>query len=272
MSRVAATVQRDVVRVRDEMFEVEVFSDGEGPTLVYLCGGGMPGATSGWNEMLEHLSRRFHVVAPMHPGFGASTGVEHLRSVPDLVYFYLDLLDALELRGVMLVGHSFGGMVAAELAAVQPERFSHLALIAPLGLWNDSYPVLDFFACKPSELVAVTFHDPTSERVLAVAKAPSDHEDMIQYMLDRAKTTATVARFLWPIPNKGLADRLHRISAPTLVAWGASDAIASPRYADDFRDGIRGARVEVIEDAGHVPPFERPVETADLITAFLGEA
>ena len=254
------------VDVRNGMFQTEVIEDGSGPPLLFLHGVNnvQPG-----DPFLARLAREHRVIAPRIPGFGESTGTEHLLDLHDLIYYELDLLDTLGLRGIPVVGHSLGGMVAAELAAVQPERFSALTLIAPFGLWNPAYPVADFFTMSPAHLAAATYHDPDSPAAQAAAQPPEDNEAYIAFMLDRARSLATSAKYLWPIPNRGLSKRLHRVAAPTLLVWGESDRIVPARYAEDFRDAIANARVEIIPEAGHLPEVEQPDRLADAVLSFL---
>ena len=248
------------------MFETEVFETGEGQPLLFLHGvGDVPQN----EELLGRLGRQHRVIAPRTPGFGGSTGTEHLLDLHDLIYYELDLLDALGLRDLPVVGHSLGAMVAAELAAVQPKRFSALVLVAPLGRWNPAHPVADFFSMSPADLAAATYHDPASAVAQAAGKAPEDHEAYIAFMLDRAKSLATAAKYLWPIPNRGLGKRLHRIAAPTLLIWGESDRIVPPGYAEDFQAGIRRTQVEIIRQAGHLPQVEQPDLLAEAILRFL---
>ena len=254
------------VDVRNGMFQTEVIEDGSGSPLLFLHGVNnvQPG-----DPFLARLARDYRVIAPRLPGFGESSGTEHLLDLYDLIYYELDLLDTLGLRGIPVVGHSLGGMVAAELAAVQPERFSAVVLIAPFGLWNPGYPVADFFTMSPAKLAAATYHDPDSPAAQAAAQPPEDNEAYIAFMLDRARSLATSAKYLWPIPNRGLSKRLHRVSAPTLLVWGESDRIVPARYAEDFRAAIGNARVEIIPEAGHLPQLEQPDPLADSILRFL---
>jgi pimeloyl-ACP methyl ester carboxylesterase len=257
------------VAVRGGMFETEVIEEGSGPPLLFLHG--VNNVQAG-DPFLARLAQSHQVIAPRMPGFGDSTGTEHLLDIHDLIYYELDLLDTLGLRGVPVVAHSLGGMIAAELAAVQPERFSALTLIAPFGLWNPEYPVADFFAMSPSQLAAATYHDPESPTAQAAARPPEDNEAYIAFMLDRAKSLATTAKYIWPIPNRGLAKRLHRVAAPTLLVWGESDRIVPPRYAQDFQAGIAGAKVATISKAGHLPQVEQPDQLAETIQQFLASA
>ena len=85
-----------------------------------------------------------------HPGAGTSVGLEHVEDLWDLVLYYAERLDTLGLPRATLVGHSFGGMVAAEIAATNPERVDRLVLIAPVGLWLDDHPIPDFSGVPPS--------------------------------------------------------------------------------------------------------------------------
>jgi pimeloyl-ACP methyl ester carboxylesterase len=258
-------VKRQQVAVRDGAFDTEVWEAGTGAPLLYLHGEGRPS----WGPFLDALAERHRVIAPLHPGYGSSTGTEQLQDVPDLVYYYLDFLDTLGLRGLPLVGHGLGGMIAAELAAVQPDRFTALVLVAPLGLWIADDPVTDFFATPPAQLAALLYHDTTSPAAQAAARVPTEGDEMIEYHVERAKSLATAAKYLWPIPNRGLAKRVHRISAPTLIAWGASDKIASPRYAEAFGRQIKGSRVEIVPEAGHLPHEEQPARLDALVSSFL---
>ena len=256
------------VAVRGGMFNTDVLEFGSGPPVLFLHGAGGVMA----DRFLETLAQQYQVIAPRHPGFGESSGTEHLLDIYDLIYYYLDFLDAANLRNLPLIGHSLGGMFAAELAAVQPERFTKLALIAPVGLWNAQYPVADFFSMTPAELSEAVYHDPESPIAKAAAQAPEEDEAYVHFMLERAKSLATAAKYLWPIPNRGLNKRLHRISAPTLLIWGESDKLVPPNYGKDFQAGIAGARLEIIPEAGHIPQIEQPERLSESVLSFLAEA
>src|SRR5215207_9600669 len=97
------------VAVRGGMFATEVIEEGTGAPLFFLHGvnGVRPG-----DPLLARLAKTNRVIAPVLPGFGASTGSEHLHDLHDLIYYELDLLDTLGLRDIAVVGHSLGAMVA----------------------------------------------------------------------------------------------------------------------------------------------------------------
>jgi pimeloyl-ACP methyl ester carboxylesterase len=261
-------MNKQQVAVRGGAFDTEVWEAGSGSPVLYLHGEGRPA----WTAFHDALAERAHLIAPLHPGYGSSTGTELLQDLPDLIYYYLDFLDQQGLRSLPIVGHGLGGMIAAELAAVQPERFTALVLVAPLGLWLPDDPVEDFFAVPPANLAALLYQDLNSPSARAAADVPTEGDALIEYHVERAKSMATAAKYLWPIPNRGLTKRLHRVSAPTLIVWGAGDKIASPRYAEAFRERIKGARVEIVEQAGHLPHEEQPEKVAELTLAFLAGA
>jgi len=195
------------------------------------------------------------VFAPTLPGFADITDTDDLRDVHDLALWADDALEAEGLDDAVVIGHSFGGMIAAELAAHVPKRVGKLVLVDALGLWADDDPVFDIFRVFPLGLNDVIFAD----------APPNDAETLSGLVAGMT----TVGKYLWPLPDKGLARRLRRISAETLVLWGAKDKVMSSRYADRLAAGIPRARTQVIDDAGHMLPYERTAEVVEAITAFL---
>src|SRR3989441_12710721 len=150
-----------MVTVRNGMFETKLRIDGSGAPLLFLHGAG---GLRGWDAFLVELAKDFTVYAPAHPGFETSTGIEHIDDMLDMVVYYNDLLDALHLESVHVVGHSMGGMIGAELAALSPHRVRKLVLANAVGLWLDDHPIADFFAMTPEQLGMALWHDPNSER------------------------------------------------------------------------------------------------------------
>ncbi len=253
--------------VRGGMFKVRLFEAGSGRPLLYLHGA--EGLLGGWQPFLSQLASRFQVIAPEHPGFGESSGVEQLDDVLDLIVYYLDLLDALGLERPHLIGHDLGGMIAAELAALAGARVGRLVLVAPLGLWIDETPVLDFFVVGRQELVAASWHEPASAPARRVLAPPLAEEEQRLAALQRTQNLAAAARFLWPIPDRGLEKRLHRITPPTLLVWGADDRVVPPIYGQHFKAKLPDARLEVLSDCGHHPMLERPEAFVQAVVPFL---
>ena len=256
-----------VVSLRDGMFKAHIASGGSGEPLLFLHGSG--GLHEG--EYLDMLAERFTVYAPWHPGFGASEGIDHIDDIIDLALYYHDLMDELGIESAHVVGHSLGGMLAAELAALCSHRVRRLVLANPVGLWRDDDPVLDFFVLPPDQLMPYILHDPESEAVKKAFPVPEGQEELVEMMYQRVQSLATAGKFLWPIPDKGLKRRIHRIQAPTLILWGESDRLVPPSYAEDFKSSIRDSRVVILSECAHMPMFEKTEEFVSVITEFLTE-
>jgi pimeloyl-ACP methyl ester carboxylesterase len=260
MSERTLSVWQDTVRVR-------VQSRGDGPPLVFFHG---PWGLT-WEPFLDELARSFTVYAPEHPGTtpDAPDDIYHLDGLWDLVLCYDEVLEALGLEHATLVGHSFGGMVACELAAAYPRRARRLILIDPIGFWRDTERVTNWMTLDPARLRDAIFHNPGSDaarRMFGVAQEP-DAAAAARVRLMWAM--GTTGKFIWPIPDKGLKKRIHRVAAPTLVIWGKEDRLVPPVYADEFSRRIRGARVQMVDGAGHAPHLEQPEKVARMVSDFL---
>jgi pimeloyl-ACP methyl ester carboxylesterase len=260
------------IALTDEIVELSdgrtqaVFRGGEGPPVVFMHGGG---GIAPEDPLLAGLARSSTVLAPVAPGFADLADLAEIRDVHELAMHYDDLFEALGLDGVPVIGHSFGGMLAAELASHYPRRVSRLVLIAPVGLWNDDYPVADVFAALPNELPELLFGDlahPAAQAMLAGVDGEPDVEGLVPIV----RGMTTLAKFMWPIPDRGLSRRLRRIAAPTLLVWGEEDRLVPVEYAEDFAAGLPGAERLVVGGAGHMVTIERPDEVLARIDEFLG--
>jgi pimeloyl-ACP methyl ester carboxylesterase len=255
-----------LVSIRNGLFRTFVRSEGEGDPLLFLHG---TFGLEGWPPFLADLARSFRVIAPDHPGFGRSEGLEHLDDVIDLALYYTEFIEAMGLEQPYLVGHSFGGMIAAEVAAIAPDLVSKLVLIAPLGLWLDDPPVMDFFSATPEELMTAIFHDPHSAIAKEHLARPANPELQLEAALERTKNLSAAGKFLWPIPDRGLKKRIHRISVPTLLLWGTSDGLVPPIYGEAFLQRLKRARLAVFKGASHMLPLEKTDEFTEVVTDFL---
>lgn len=239
---------------------------GAGAPLVYLHG---TFGHRGWPAFLDRLSESFTVYAPVHPGFDETGGVESIDDILDLTLYHIDLLDGLKLERPHLAGHHFGAMVAAEMAAINPQRVDRLVLASPAGLWLDDAPGVDYFATPAVELRALLFSDPDSHIARSTMPEPADDEEQQEQSIERSRALSTVAKFLWPIPDKGLAKRLRRIRSRTLVAVAEDDPVVPPEHGEAFAGAIPDCRLSTLRGAGHLYPLERPDEFARLVAQFL---
>jgi pimeloyl-ACP methyl ester carboxylesterase len=243
---------------------------GEGGTpLVWFHGAGGLFPTE---PLLDLLAQRRQVLAPEWPGFGEEPTEGTIEDMLDFALHGWDLVEALGLGGSRphVAGHSMGGMIAAEMAAVNPRGLDRLVLIDAAGLWLDDHPIPDIFAMLPFQLAEVLFADPSvGERLLAGGLDFSDDAALTTLLVTNARRLGTAGKILFPIPNRRLSKRLYRVSNPTLVLWGAQDRLMPPVYADHFAHLIGDARVELIPDAGHMLPYEQPDAAAEALEPFL---
>ena len=252
-----------MARVDIAEVSLEVSLAGEGPPLLFLHGGDYFAQNRGF---LERLARRWRVMIPRHPGFGGSDRPDGFRSVHDLAYLYLDLLDQQRLSDVVLVGSSFGGWIALEMCARSVERIGRLVLIDTLGVkfgGREQRDIADIYALSADEVLRRTFFDPAGA---APDYAQIDDAEAASIASDRAAT----ALYGWRpyMHDPGLGRWLHRVRVPTLVVWGQSDGIVPPDYGEKLTRSLPDARFELIAEAGHYPQIERPELVADAIERF----
>jgi pimeloyl-ACP methyl ester carboxylesterase len=262
-SKRMTTVTDRRVNVWHGQIDANVKVAGSGSPIVYLHGAG--GLI--WNEFLDKLAAQHTVYAPEHPGTtpGNPEAISHLDNLWDLVLYYYEVLDALHLPSVPVIGHSFGAMMAAELAATNPARVNKLALLCPIGLWREDVPVANWMIVTPaSDIVKLLLYEPEGPIAKKMFGEP-DTEAVIKTVWSMACT----GKFVWPIPDKGLKKRIHRIQAPTLLLWGKQDRLISSIYAQEFASRIPGAKVELIDQAGHLLFMEHPARVAGLLENFL---
>ena len=247
-------------------FHVEVERDGQGPPLLYLHGAI---GQKGWAPFLGRLAQHFTVYAPYLPGYGKSSGLDRLDDITDLTLYHFELLDALGISRAHIVGHFFGGMVAAEMAALSPSYVDKLVLAAPAGLWNDSEPVADLNSMSAEELQDNLWATPSSSMGFSPADLEANARLRQTLASDRMQDLAAAGKFTWPIPDRGLKRRAYRIKAPTLLIWGEQDRINPPSYADEFKHLISGSQISTLPNAGHLLMLERGDAFADAVTEFL---
>lgn len=248
--------------VRVNGLPCRVWEAGDGEPLGVLAGlGGVPR----WSPFLECLSRSRRVIVPSLPGFPGAAGHDRLDDLMDWVSATLDLTEQAGIDGTDLVGLSVGGMLAAEVAALG--RVRRLVLVAPFGLFDERDPVADPFARKPREVPGLLCARPEAFEAL---RDPPDGEDPAEWMITLARADEAAARLLWPLGDRGLAKRLHRIRVPTLIVWGDEDRVIPPSYAERFASAIAAtATVRRIASAGHLVAVDRPDELAAAIDDFL---
>jgi pimeloyl-ACP methyl ester carboxylesterase len=246
---------------------LEIVERGEGRPLLWLHGEEGLEASPSFVDLLDRHGR---VLAPSHPGFGRSPEAADVDTVDDLSYLYLDLLEARDLREVVVIGASLGGWIAAEMAVKSCERLAGLILVAPMGIKvgdRETRDIPDIFALHPDEVARLQHRDP--------ARAARDHAALSDDELTViARNREATAQYVWEpyFHNPKLRRRLRRIGVPTLLLWGADDRfVTADYYGAAYRAAIPGARLETIVRAGHFPHLEEPAAVAEHIGRFVAE-
>lgn len=244
--------------------ELEVLRRGSGQTLLLLHGfqhldPRLP--------IVDLLARDAQLIAPSHPGFGHSSRPDDFRTVYDLVHLHLQFLDTLPPGPVTLMGLSFGGWLAAEVAVKAGRRIDKLILVDALGIKisDPTTPdILDIFNTHPQEVRRQSWHNPEKH-----APNYDDMED--EDIIMRAQNWEALCRYgHHPYMYQPQLKRwLPSIKSKTLVLWGASDGIVKPSYGEAYAKLIPGARFETIANAGHHPEIEQPEALAAAVRAFL---
>lgn len=243
---------------------VHLLRGGSGEPVLFLHAAGGAGEWSPFHGLLA--ARGFEVIAPDHPGFGKSDEFPEVEAIDDLVFHYLDVLDALGLQRPHVVGGSFGGWIAAELAVYAPHRIGSLTLLSAAGLRLPEHPATDLFLLPPARLPATLFHNPPPPAPPAEAQAPD-----LDAIIAAYREATALARFAWvPFLNDPkLERRLRRITAPALVAAPSDDRVIPVEHAKRYADRLPDATYTEVPDCGHAMYFEKPAEFAELVAAFL---
>ena len=242
--------------------DLPVIRRGSGPQLLLLHGGGGP---QHHLPFFRKLTEHFDVIAPIHPGFAGSAIPEHFDGMDDLVYLYLDLMDALDLREAIVMGMSMGGWAAAEMAVCNTSRMSKLILVDAVGMktgGRDARDIADVFGLPQHEVTRLLFYDP--------ANAPDPATLTDEQLTEMAANRIALAMYTWEpyMHNPKLRYRLHRIQVPTLLIWGEADGLVPVSYAEAYRTLIPGAHLVVIPKAGHAPQAEQPDLFCDHVFSF----
>jgi pimeloyl-ACP methyl ester carboxylesterase len=271
MAANGVAVRDETAEVWDARLRLHVKVAGEGPPLLFFHP--LPGLT--WQPLLGQLAERHTVYAPEHPGTspGDPHAISQVQTFWELLLVYEELVRELRLARPVAIGQSFGGMVAADLAASFPRLFSRLVLLAPVGLWRDDAPIplMEMVAGPPENLPGYLFAHPGGAAARAAMALPDDPALIPGAIAQNAWNIGCTTKFAWPIADHGLGRRLHRIEVPTLVVWGREDALVPVAYAREFGSRIAGSKVELIDDCGHVLQADQPELTWAAISEFLRE-
>ncbi|MDE0677173.1 MAG: alpha/beta hydrolase [Acidimicrobiaceae bacterium] len=236
------------------------------------AGGWLPG-----EPVLDGLAAAgLRVVAPVWPAWSEHDDEDRLSDMQDFALHGWDvatemgLLSGTSAAGLHLMGHSMGGMIAAEMAALAPQSVGRMALMCPAGMWLGDHPIPDIFAMLPYQLAEVLFANPNvGEEVLTGGADFSDNATLTRFMVARARQQGMAGKILFPIPNRRFSERAYRVTVPTLLVWGQQDRLIPPAYADAWQAALPDATVELVDGAGHMLPYEQPAAVVAAVTSHL---
>lgn len=244
---------------------IETVDRGKGRPILFLHPGIGIEADA---PVLGELARGGRVVAPSHPGFGTSDLPKGMSTVDDLSYFYLDMLDQLDLNDVLVVGVGLGAWIAVEIAVKNSARLSRVVMANAIGIKvgdRETRDIVDIWALTADELDEVSYFDSASGK--------RDYKNLPEAAsMAAARNREAYARVCWSpyMHNPKLKNRLHRVKLPTLFLWGTADRVLTEAYGRAYCASIAGAKFETVERAGHFPHLEQPQEFARRVLAFAG--
>ncbi|MGB0631966.1 MAG: alpha/beta fold hydrolase [Alphaproteobacteria bacterium] len=246
---------------------VEVERCGKGRPLLLLHG------EDGFEldqSLIDDLAKTFEVVMPRMPGFGKSTLPDHLRSIDDISYVWLDLLERLDLKAVTVLGFSVGGWLALEMATKQISRIARLVLTGSVGVkFGGAYDreIEDIYFHNAEAVRALRFHDPDKDPHLDLTGLTK------RQAVALARSREAIAKICWEpyFHNPKLRHRLHRVDVPVQVVWGATDGMTAPAYGRALAKALPNGRFASVPRAGHFPHVERPDRFAAVLSDFLDD-
>ncbi|HTU16524.1 MAG TPA: alpha/beta hydrolase [Gemmataceae bacterium] len=254
--------QTTFVDVRGKKTQLTI--GGQGPPLLYLHSAA--GETD-WTRWHDALAQQLTVYAPAHPGFALSEGLEEIDDIHDMAWHCVDLLAAVGLDNVPVVGFSLGAWLAVEMAVLRPALVRRLVLIDAAGLHLDEAPIAELFLDDLDRLRRLIFHNPSHPSTSEVFPTSASDPRLLLWLRAREAT----ARVGWNpyLHDPKLTRHLHRIACPTLLIWGDDDRLILPAHGEFYARHIPGARLEMLRNCGHMAPFEATAECAARTLAFL---
>jgi pimeloyl-ACP methyl ester carboxylesterase len=258
--------------------KVWVLENGGGAALLYLHGfADVHSVKEGWLPFHDLLAQRARVIAPAHPGCAQTDENKDIDVIEDVVFHYLEVVDAWKLTEFDLVGSCVGGWIAAEIAVRHPEKIRKLVLIGASGLFVEGALIGDvFMMAQPEygssyaslrEMLFSSADQPNALEMFPDGKGDLEDEVRRYQMLRLSSRIGFKPPYFY---NRPLKNRLHRITSPTLVIWGEKDNFVPRSHGETYARLIPNCgELKIIPSAGHSVHVEKPEETAKLVREFL---
>jgi pimeloyl-ACP methyl ester carboxylesterase len=243
--------------------ELYVLKGGSGSPVLVLHG---VEGFEGWLPFHDALAEQATVYAPAHPGYGQTPCPEWVETITHQAMFYHWFLQEQTLVSVDVVGIGIGGWIAAQMAVMCPHPLRHLVLVDAAGVRPQQGEVFDIFITPWRQVIERCFYDamhsPEYQRLFG-----GEFQEFGG--LREAGRTMSIRMCFRPyMYDRSLPGMLGKVHIPTLIVWGAQDQIIPVECGQLYQRAIPGATLQLIEQCGHWPQFERPQELARLVTAF----
>jgi pimeloyl-ACP methyl ester carboxylesterase len=224
----------------------------------------------GWLAFHDALAEHATVYTPSHPGYGQTPCPEWIETIPHQAVFYHWFLQQQALAPVDVVGIGIGGWIAAQMAVMCPHQLRHLVLVDAAGLRPEQGEIFDVFITPWRQVM---------ERCLYDAAQAAEYQRLFGQEVQEfggpreAGRTMSIRMCFRPFMyDRSLPGMLGKVQVPTLIVWGAQDQIIPVECGHLYQRAIPGATLQLIDQCGHWPQFERPQELARLVSAFLARA
>lgn len=235
--------------------------EGAGQPVLILHGGGGPFTVA---PIAAHFAATSHVLVPTHPGWQGTPRPESFHQVTALADAYLQLLADRGLTDAVVIGSSFGGWVAASMAARDADRrIGRLVIIDGAGIEVPSEPMVDFASLSPRDAAEHSWHD--ADRFF-VDPSTLPPERIAAQRGNMAAMAAYSGEHMW---DAELQASLGDVTIPVLVVWGESDGVFTPGYGRAYAAEFPNGTFELIAAAGHLPQLEQPAATFATIDGWL---
>jgi len=246
--------------------EVELFSGGSGPALLFLHGAG---GNSGWQAYHEELSQSYTVYVPSQPGFNGTGRPDWVYTINDVCHFNLEMAQKLGLGQYILMGSSMGGWIAAEMAAMCSHNLKALILVDAAGIKPEKGEISEIFMVSAETRLKQRFYDPAQVANYDQYTRELTPEEQVREHANREMAS----RLCWRpyLHNLSLPHYLNKVPTPTLIVWGKQDAIIPVECAEQYRQAIPNSTLKVIDNCGHSPAVEKPREFVRAVTEFLSK-
>jgi len=245
--------------------ELAMIKGGSGkPLLIFHDELGFPGWMT-WNESFAHERT---LLIPLQPGFGKTSRIDWIMNYRDLGGFYSQVLHEMRLDPVDVIGFSAGGFIAAEMVAADPKIFSHMVLVAPMGIKPAQGEIMDMFALTIRHHLRATVADPEGTPEFAKIYGGQMTPEQFEAFEDARSETARIG---WEpyMHDPSLPYLLRGVKTPTLLVWGTRDGVVPRGCVEAYKNVLTGAVVAQIEGAGHRPEIENSVEFERVVRNFL---